>query len=97
MRIYNIRLRETAIGIVPFEVSRDFDVDKFIKEHRVININKASLEDLVKIPGIGPALAHRILEYRTNEGMFSTIEDMKKVKGIGDKKFEEMKDYITTE
>ncbi|GAV25459.1 hypothetical protein ciss_13920 [Carboxydothermus islandicus] len=60
-----------------------------------LNINTASAEELDKLPGVGPATAAKIIEYREQNGPFVTIEDLKKVKGIGDKKFETLKDYIT--
>ena len=59
-----------------------------------ININTASAEELDALPGIGPAMAKRIIEYRETEGAFTAIEDIKKVKGIGEAKFEKMKDKI---
>ncbi len=61
-----------------------------------ININTAPGEVLQTLPGIGPALAERIIAYRT-ETPFATIEDIKKVSGIGDAVFEKVKDLITTE
>jgi len=60
-----------------------------------ININTATGEELDKLPGVGPATAAKIIEYREQNGAFAAIEDLKKVKGIGDKKFEDLKDYIT--
>lgn len=60
-----------------------------------ININTASYEELLKITGIGPVIAQRIIDYRNTNGPFQKIEDIKKVKGIGDKTFEKMKDEIT--
>ena len=60
-----------------------------------ININTATSDELDKLPGVGPATAAKIIEYREQNGPFATIEDLKKVKGIGDKKFEDLKDYIT--
>ena len=59
-----------------------------------ININTASAEEFDALPGIGPAMAKRIIEYRETEGAFTAIEDIKKVKGIGEAKFEKMKDKI---
>ena len=59
-----------------------------------ININTASAEELDALPGIGPTMAKRIIEYRETEGAFTAIEDIKKVKGIGEAKFEKMKDKI---
>jgi competence protein ComEA len=60
-----------------------------------ININTATAAELDQLPGIGPALAQRIIDYRTQNGPFKTIEDLKKVKGIGDALFEQIKDRIT--
>ena len=59
-----------------------------------ININTASAEELDALPGIGPAMAKRIIEYRETEVAFTAIEDIKKVKGIGEAKLEKMKDKI---
>jgi competence protein ComEA len=61
-----------------------------------VNINSASVQELdQKLPGIGPAIAQRIVEYRTSQGAFSKIEDLTSVSGIGDKKFAQLKDLIT--
>lgn len=60
-----------------------------------VNINTADEKELDKLPGIGPALAGRIIEYRTANGPFKDITDLKKVSGIGDNKFEKLKDRIT--
>lgn len=59
-----------------------------------ININTANAAELEKLPGIGQALAERIIQYREEEGPFSTIEDIMAVKGIGEKKFEKLREYI---
>ncbi len=59
-----------------------------------ININKCSQIDLESLPGIGPVLAERIIDYR-NSNAFKTIEELKEVSGIGDKKYEALKDLIT--
>jgi len=46
------------------------------------------------LPGIGPATAQKIIDYRKTKGAFKTIEEIKNVSGIGDKKFEQIKDKI---
>ena len=66
-------------------------------ENDLININTATSEELQSLNGIGPALALRIIDYRTQNGNFSTIDEIKSVKGIGDKKFDAMKDFICVE
>lgn len=60
----------------------------------LVNINTADEKALDALPGIGPAMAKRIIEYRETEGQFQTIEDLKKVKGIGAAKFNKMKDKL---
>ena len=61
----------------------------------MININTASAEELDKLPGIGPAIAKAIIDYRTKNGSSKKIEDINDVKGIGDALFEKIKDQIT--
>ena len=60
-----------------------------------ININYASLSELMGLTGIGSVLAGRIVEYRQQNGPFSRIEDIMNVSGIGVKKFEAIQDRIT--
>lgn len=62
-----------------------------------ININTASARQLARLPGIGPALAGAIVEYRNMNGRFVTIADIQRVKGIGKKKYEKIKPLIRTE
>ena len=60
-----------------------------------ININTATLEQLDTLPGIGPAIAQRIIDYRTQNGDFKKIDDLKNVRGIGDVMFDQIKDLVT--
>lgn len=59
-----------------------------------IDLNTASLEELDKIPGVGPVTAQKIIDYREKNGPFKSIEDLKKVGRIGDKTLEKIKDKI---
>ncbi|MCQ3936535.1 MAG: hypothetical protein DPW18_05740 [Chloroflexi bacterium] len=61
----------------------------------LININTALLEELDSLPGIGPTIAQRIIDYREENGPFETIEDIMNVSGIGPSTFDQIKDLIT--
>lgn len=65
------------------------------EKNNKININKASQTELETIPGIGPSTALKIINYREQNGKFSSIEDIKNVSGIGDSKYNQIKDYIS--
>lgn len=60
-----------------------------------ININLASIEELLNIKGLGEKKASSIIKYREEHGNYESIEDIKKVDGIGDKLFESIKEFIT--
>lgn len=60
---------------------------------KLISINGASVEELDNLPGIGPSIASRIVEYR-NEHTFTSLEQIKEVKGIGDSLFNKIKELI---
>jgi competence protein ComEA len=63
----------------------------------LVNINTASLQELDTLPGIGPVLAQRILDYRAANGPFGTVEDLQQLEGLGPGIFEKIKDLVTVE
>lgn len=75
--------------------------ENIIKESNVsgssktININKANESELEEIPGVGPSMASKIVNYRKENGEFKNIEDLKNISGIGEKKFDAMREYIS--
>lgn len=62
-----------------------------------ININTASVEELVKLKRVGPKYAEKIVAYREANGPFETPRDILNVQGIGEKTFEVNKDIIAVE
>ena len=61
----------------------------------MVNVNKATIEELVKVRGIGPVMAKRIVEHRDKNGQFKSIEDLAQVQGIGGNKLQRIKDQVT--
>ena len=61
----------------------------------LLDINLASVEDLTTLPGIGPALAQRIVDYRGQNGRFSSVEELRNISGIGEKRLSAILEYIT--
>ena len=62
-----------------------------------LNINTATIPELDELPGIGPVLAQRIVDYRTTCGGYKAVEELLKVNGIGEAKLMEIIDLITVE
>ena len=79
-----------ATNVVTFDDNNKEDTGSTI-----ININTATVEDFMKLSGIGEAKAKAIVEYRNSIGSFSKVEDIKNVTGIGDSIFDKIKDYLT--
>lgn len=78
----------------PFSVA-DTIPDKLLPEGVTINVNTAEAKSLQKLPGIGPAFARRIINYREQNGPFKTKGDLLKIKGIGKATLQKMEPLIT--
>jgi|GEM_PF-1438570 len=76
-------------------IQKSDSLTKAGKEYLRIDINTATMEELILLPGIGRATARRIVDYRDDFGPFETPEDLINVKGIGDAKYRDIKESIT--
>jgi competence protein ComEA len=61
----------------------------------LLDLNRASADELETLPGIGAVLAQRVIAFRESAGRFRTVEDLRGVKGIGAKKFDRLKSLVT--
>jgi competence protein ComEA len=61
----------------------------------LLDLNRATDEDFDALPGVGPKLAERIMEYRQSVGAFHSLDELRSVKGIGKKKFERIRSLVT--
>jgi len=61
---------------------------------QAIDINRASVEDLTEIPGIGKSLAQRIVDFRDEHGPFKRVDDLLKIRGIGEKSLEKIRPHV---
>lgn len=73
--------------------SQGMDKESISNENNLVNINTASKEELLELPGIGEVTAEKIINYRDNNN-FTKIEDLKNVNGIGTATYNKLKDLI---
>ncbi|MFS8573598.1 MAG: helix-hairpin-helix domain-containing protein [Clostridia bacterium] len=86
-----------SAGALPPEAAGEAaELDEAGFPHRV-DLNSATWDELLALPGIGPALAARILEYRESRGGFRSVDELLNVKGIGKSRFSRLLPLVTLE
>jgi competence protein ComEA len=81
-----------AIAVGPVRAQQAPAADAKVAQ---VNLNAASAGEIEKLPGVGPAMAARIIEYRQKNGGFKKVEDLMNVKGIAEKTFLKLKPLVT--
>jgi len=79
------------------ESTSDTTRDNADEESITVNINTATKQQLMDLPGIGEVTAERILSYRDENGKFDSVGDLRKIKGMSKRKLEQLKPLITTQ
>jgi comEA protein len=95
------RLAVTCVGVVLVLVfmvtgagSAPAAAKKLPPPSKPIDLNTASSEQLQRLPGVGPVMAQRILDYRKKSGPFQSVDDLLAVKGISTKRLEKIRQYV---
>jgi comEA protein len=96
-RQFDYRSLDSSFAVFRDKVASDSVAFKPGKGGQIVDINRATKEELLSLPGIGPTLAERILTYREQSEGFGSIEELKDVKGISGKKFEKLKPFVTVQ
>jgi len=96
-REFDYQTADSSFAAFREQVAPDSALQKTGGPGKFVNINTASKDELVALPGIGQTLAERIVLFRGNEGKFGSAEDLQKVKGISKKKFEKLKPLVTVQ
>ena len=94
-RLKKLIIKEKILKVKEVKNSLQLQEDSNNKKDNIININNATQSQLETLPGIGPSIAIKIINYRNEHGKFKSINDIKNVNGIGENKFNNIKNLIT--
>lgn len=88
-----------AVGLTGFAPANVFAANESTVNEVVerVHLNQATAEQLQGLPGVGPALSARIVDYRTEHGPFSSVDQLTAVKGVGEAKLAKFKSQLTVD
>ena len=86
--------RKTPIVVEPGPSPPYARWESMISQSTQVDLNRATAEDLERLPGIGPTLARRIVDYRQAHGPFEQAADVQEVPGIGPKTYEDIRGHL---
>ena len=92
---FDYRAADSSFAAFQQRIAADTAAGAPVLHGQPLNINTASVTELLSLPGIGRTLAERIVRHREHEGNFGAAEDLQEVKGISRKKFDRLKAYIS--
>ena len=96
-RRFDYRSIDSSFAVFREKLSSDSTAGRPGLAKQIVNINTASKQELVSLPGIGPTLADRIILHREQSGTFTSVEKLQSVKGISKKKLEKIKPLVTVQ
>ena len=87
----------SCVGVVLFALMASLVAVTPAAEPATVDLNRASAEQLQQLPGVGPAIAKRIVDFRDEHGPIERVDDLLKVRGIGEKSLEKLRRFVTVE
>ena len=89
---YRLHRERVTVRVVPAEAAQR--AEQALQAARRISVNTATVEELTRLPGVGPTLAARIVAYRTAHGPFGTLQALNDVDGVGPTLLTRLSDYV---